>query len=123
MKITLDLADFENVLNLGVKALFKESANITDVVTPFGTFHINNISPKRQELLDSVIKFPHNNIIEPIKLVRLNIGCGLKEAKNFCEKLRDDKAFRESWLKGDDEFIKRTWGAMSQDSYAIWLSR
>jgi ribosomal protein L7/L12 len=124
MKITLDLKEIEYIINLGVKALFKETSNVTDIVTPLGTFHINNARINRKNICDTIIEATdRKNILEATKYVRLNIGCRLKDAKYFCEKIRDDQNFRDSWVNGSDDWIHANWDPTSIDFYLIWLNK
>lgn len=124
MKITLDLKDFEQVLTLGVKAMFKENANITDVITPFGTFHINNALAKRQPIFDEMLSHIHqNSIINAIKVFRAQTGVGLKAAKDFCEKFRDNEDFRKAWHQGDDTAALKLFDYGDKDAYNAWKGR
>lgn len=124
MKVTLDLKDFEIVLRLGVQALFKDAAvNITDIITPFATFNLSPFHPKRENLSNQILDTIKNQgFIHGIKLFRLTIGCGLKESKEFCEKLRGDPLWRDAWVRGDNSIIK-TWTPADIDAYDYWLNK
>lgn len=122
MKITLDLKEFEHVITFGIKSVLKDNVNITDVITPFGTFHIGQSSEKRSELFNKIHDdLKVHNTMNAIKTIRATLGCGLKEAKDFVDKLRDDLTYRKNWLNGDDTFIHRNWDANSRGKYEAFI--
>ena len=124
MKIHLDLKDFEQILALGVKAMFKENASITDVVTPFGTFHINPSLEKRRHIFDEILSYiQKDSLISAVKAFRINTGVGLKAAKDFCEKFRDNEDFRNAWRKGDDTAALKLFHYDDLNSYNMWKVR
>ena len=124
MKITLDLKDFEQILTPGVKAMFKENASITDVITPFGTFHINNAAVKRQPMFEEMMYYINQNmLINAIKVFRAQTGVGLKAAKDFCERLRDNENFRKEWQMGEDASALKLFDLGDRDAYNSWKGR
>lgn len=124
MKPTLDLKDFEQILFLGVKTMFNGAAPITDVITPFGTFYINNTTAKRMPLYTELMGYiKSQNLIGAIKTFRTNTGVGLKAAKDFCELLRDDVEFGTAWLNGDDARVNKLFGYGDIDPYNVWKGR
>lgn len=124
MKINLDLKDFEQILALGVKAMFKENANITDVITPFGTFHINASLEKRKPIFDEILSYiQKDSLISAIKVFRAQTGVGLKAAKEFCEKFRDNEDFRKAWHKGDDTAALKLFHYEDLNAYNMWKVR
>lgn|SRR5574343_1286711 len=124
MKINLDLKDFEQILALGVKAMFKENANITDVITPFGTFHINASFEKRQAIFDEILSYiQKDSLISAVKVFRAQTGVGLKAAKDFCEKFRDNEDFRNAWHKGDDTAALKLFYYEDLNAYNMWKVR
>ena len=124
MKITLDLKDFEQILTLGVKAMFKENASITNVITPFGTFHINNAAAKRLPMFDEMMGYINQNmLINAIKVFRAQTGVGLKSAKDFCEKFRENENFRKEWQMGEDASTLKLFDLANRDAYNSWKGR
>lgn len=123
MKITLDLKEFEQALLYGIKAMFNGEAHIVDVITPFGTFHINKESAKRQPLYNELMDYiKKQSLVLAIKTFRTNTGVGLKAAKDFCELLRDNEEFGIAWLNGDDDRVNKLFGYSDIDPYNIWKS-
>lgn len=124
MKITLDLKEFQSVIELGTKAMLNSKVHITEIITPFGTFHLDKSICRRRELYDILVDdIKNGQTIAAIKNLRLHIGCGLKLAKDFVEKLRDDKSYLEQWLNGDDEFIKANFDDDSYQNYRNFLEK
>ena len=123
MKVQLEPEEFQEALYRGVIMAFNDrDANLTDIITPFGTFHYDgHHSVKlRTELMNEILELKDMKI-EAIKRVRLKIGSGLKHAKDFVEKILSESDYRNIWVRGNDEWIKNNFDPESYDRYKDWL--
>lgn len=122
MKVQLELKEFQEALLRGVIFLFNDQkADLTDIITPFGTFHYDGANSRNIRMgVLNIIRENSSMKIESIKHVRIKFGCGLKVAKDFVEKICADIMYANDWVSGDDEWIKSNFDVNDYMRYCVW---